>query len=179
MGWFFRGHAGPSYANVSLENALHTGEVHGWGAGLGLSAGVWLGQRCVLSGEVFSATHLGVAVVGDALGPPAGSATATLFAAGAGITYVVGDEQPGDAVSISAALMLSKLRVVEQPSALLITGGNLTPTLQLGLAREWPLAPGWGMGAAVRVTFAGGGDDVLGLDYSTTATTFSLSISYD
>jgi hypothetical protein len=179
QGWFFRGHAGPSFAHIGLEAAGRATIVRGWGAGLGLSGGLWLNPRWVAALELFTATHLGVDITGDAITPPIDAATATLLAAGLSASYVLGDHEAGDGYSLTVALLLTRTRIVEQPSAQLLSGSGLGPALQLGLTREWAIVEGWGIGAGVRLTVGSAADSGRGVDYTTFGTSFSFSASYD
>jgi hypothetical protein len=179
-GWFFRGHAGPSFAHLSLAAGdQRVSVVSGWGAGLGLSAGMWLRPGWVGALELATATHLGVRVVGDAITPPVDSASATSLAGGLSATYVMGEHAPGDGYSFSAALLFTRTRIVEQPSAQLLSGSRLGPTLQLGLTREWAIVEGWGIGAALRVSVGSTEDRGRDIDYSTFGASLAFSASYD
>ncbi len=174
-GLFLRAVAGPLLSHASVVTKRGTSSVSGWGLGLGLSAGLWVGPDIVFAGEVSGATVIAPSVDGDGIAHPAADTTFTTLSVGASAIYFV----PTVGASLTGGLLLTKVRFVDRSTSRLVSGSNFGPALAFGVAKEWPMAETWGLGAAVRTSIAWPEDMRRSMSLTAFGVWAGLSASYD
>lgn len=175
-GIFVRATAGPNLFRIgATANREASSSVHGWGFGLALLVGGWVAPAVVVGGGIALATALNPDITGDAIVPTIGPSTLSTFSAGANLTYVI---EPL-AASVSASLLLSQVRLVDQLTSYVHSGSRLGPALAVGASKEWAISEDWGLGASFRAQVAWPQDVRRSMNLTALAACFAVSASYD
>lgn len=171
--------AGPAIQHLSVSGAdlagnFHAGNLDTAGVSVGALVGAWLTPRLVLAGEVAAATTFALLRDDSLFAVNAQDVRITSLSAGARFSY----HFTGRKSSVFAALLMTKIRLVDPNGGALLSQTGLTPALELGATRDFWTHEDWGVGIGVHATANLPRNGSEGTTYGLLGLTFGVAGTY-